>query len=156
MPCSRSQARFSPAANSTYASAHCRGQWSSALDRSKPAVPSQSCQASSSESWMPQPALLGGVDEEEPAEGPERLAAEARLGLLLDEHDPAPGVGQLGGGDQPGQPGPDDDDVCLEPFGRLAHDAAPASAACIAAKAWSVRTVRPKSASTGLPASTGR
>src|SRR3954470_19431349 len=49
MPCDLSQARFSPAANCRYASAHCRGQWSSS--RSKPAVPNQSCRASSSESW---------------------------------------------------------------------------------------------------------
>src|SRR3954469_15182417 len=48
MPCCLSQARFSPAANSRYASAHCRGQWSES--RSKPAVPNQSCRASSRES----------------------------------------------------------------------------------------------------------
>ena len=103
------------------------------------------------------PPLLGRVDEEQPAERPERLPAEVGLGLLLEQEHPPPGVGELRGGDQPGEPGPDDDDVCFEPFGRaLAHDAAPASAACIAAKAWSVRTVRPKSASTGSPASTGR
>src|SRR3954469_5503 len=48
MPCCLSQARFSPAANCRYASAHCRGQWSES--RSKPAVPNQSCRASSSES----------------------------------------------------------------------------------------------------------
>src|SRR3954468_3243411 len=48
MPCDLSQARFSPAANCRYASAHCRGQWSSS--RSNAAVPSQSCRASSSES----------------------------------------------------------------------------------------------------------
>src|SRR3954451_3902297 len=46
-PISCSHARFSPQAKSTYASAHLRGQWSSS--RSKPAVPSQSCQASS---WL--------------------------------------------------------------------------------------------------------
>ena len=40
-----SHARFSPAAKSTYASAHLRGQWSSG--RSNPAVPIQSCSASS-------------------------------------------------------------------------------------------------------------
>src|SRR3954453_24194988 len=48
MPCYLSQARFSPAANCRYASAHCRARWSSS--RSNPAVPSQSCRASSSES----------------------------------------------------------------------------------------------------------
>src|SRR5580692_773907 len=51
MPCSCSHARFSPAAKSTYASAQRRGHSSSG--RSKPAVPSQSCQASSRESWIP-------------------------------------------------------------------------------------------------------
>ena len=34
------------------------------------------------------PALLRAVDEEEPAEAPEGLAAEGLLALLVDEHDP--------------------------------------------------------------------
>src|SRR6266545_3074872 len=50
-PISRSQARFSPCAKCTYASAHRRGQWSSS--RSNPALPCQSCQARSNESLMP-------------------------------------------------------------------------------------------------------
>ena len=41
--------------------------------------------ASSCESLMPQAPLLGRVDQEQPAERPERLAAERRLRLLLDE-----------------------------------------------------------------------
>ena len=53
-----------------------------------------------------QPALLRGVDEEQPAEGPPGLAAEGRLGLLVDQDHPLAGVGQLGGGDQAGQPAP--------------------------------------------------
>ena len=57
------------------------------------------------------PALLGRVDEKEPAEGPEGLAAERRLGLLVDRSDPPAGVRQLGGRDQPGQPAADDDGV---------------------------------------------
>ena len=34
------------------------------------------------------PALLGGVDEEQPAERPERLAAEGLLGLLVEQQHP--------------------------------------------------------------------
>ena len=48
----------------------------------------------------PHPALLGAVDEEQAAEGPERLAAERGLGLLVEQDHPAPGVGELGGCDQ--------------------------------------------------------
>ena len=58
-----------------------------------------------------QPALLGAVDEEQPAEGPERLAAQRRLGFLVDEDDAPAGVGQLGGGDEAGEAGADDDRV---------------------------------------------
>ena len=50
-----------------------------------PASPARPARASR---WMPQPALLGAVDEEQPAEGPERLAAERRLGLLVDAGSP--------------------------------------------------------------------
>ena len=56
-------------------------------------------------------ALLRRVDEEEPAERPERLPAQRRLGLLIQNDDPAPRVGELGGGDEPREPGPDHDDV---------------------------------------------
>ena len=59
----------------------------------------------------PHPALLGAVDEEQAPERPERLAAERRLGLLLEQDHPAPGVGQLGGCDQAGQAGPDHDRI---------------------------------------------
>jgi hypothetical protein len=59
----------------------------------------------------PEAALLGGIDEKEPAERPERLPAERLLGLLLEDRDPAPGIRQFGGRDQPGEPGADDDDV---------------------------------------------
>ena len=58
-----------------------------------------------------QAALLGAVDEEEPAERPPRLPAERRLGLLVEQDHPASRVGELGGGDETGQAGPDDDDV---------------------------------------------
>ena len=57
------------------------------------------------------PPLLGAVDEEQAAEGPEGLAAERRLGLLVDEDDAPPGVGELGGGHEAGEAAPDDDDV---------------------------------------------
>ena len=60
---------------------------------------------------MPHPALLGGVDEEQPAERPERLPAQVLLRLLVEQQHPPAGVGQLGGGDQAGQAGADHDDV---------------------------------------------
>ena len=53
------------------------------LGRSNPAVPSQSCQASSTAVPDAHAALLGRVDEEQPAEGPERLPAEAGRRLLV-------------------------------------------------------------------------
>ena len=71
--------------------------------RSKPAVPSQSCQRELARVLDAQPPLLGAVDEEQAAERPERLAAERRLRLLVDEDHPAAGVGQLGGGDEAGE-----------------------------------------------------
>jgi hypothetical protein len=55
--------------------------------------------------------LLGGVDQEEPAERPEGLAAERQLALLLEDRDAPAGVGQLRGGGEAGEPGTDDDDV---------------------------------------------
>ena len=55
--------------------------------------------------------LLGRIDEEEPAERPERLTAERLLRLLVDEDDPLAGLGQLGGGDQPGKAGADNDHI---------------------------------------------
>ena len=59
------------------------------------------------------PALLGAVHEEETAEGPERLATEVLLGLLVDQDHAPTGVGQLGGGDETGETGPHDDDVSV-------------------------------------------
>ena len=55
--------------------------------------------------------LLGAVDEEQPAERPERLAAERRLGFLVDDHHPAAGLGQLGGRHEPREAAADDDRV---------------------------------------------
>ena len=62
-----------------------------------------------------QPALLRGVDEEQPAERPVGLSAERLRRLLVEQDHPPTGVGELGGGDQPGQPGPHDDDVGIHP-----------------------------------------
>jgi hypothetical protein len=59
----------------------------------------------------PQPPLLRAVDQEQPAERPERLPPERRLRLLVDDDHAPAGVGQLGGRDQPGEAGPDDDRV---------------------------------------------
>ena len=107
-PCS--QRRFSPAAKCTYASAQRRGQWSSG--RSNAALPSQSARASSARVADPQPPLLGGVDQEQPAERPVRLPAE-RLAAVRRRRSSTerPASASSRGGDQPGEPGPDDDDV---------------------------------------------
>ena len=51
----------------------------------------------------PHPALLGRVDEEQPAERPEGLPAEILLRLLIDQDDPPAGVEQLARRDQPGE-----------------------------------------------------
>ena len=59
----------------------------------------------------PQPPLLRRPDHEEAAERPERLPAERRLGLLLEQDDALPGVRELCRRDQPGKPRPDDHDV---------------------------------------------
>ena len=59
----------------------------------------------------PAPALLGAVDEEQAAERPERLAAERSLGLLVEQDHAPAGVGELGGGDQTGEAGADDDHI---------------------------------------------
>ena len=58
-----------------------------------------------------QPALFGRIDQEQAAERPERLAAQALLGLLVDDDHPLAGVGQLGGGDQTGQAAAHDDHI---------------------------------------------
>ena len=50
----------------------------------------------------PQPSLLRAVDEEQAAEGPERLAAQRGRGLLVDHDHPAAGVGRA----RPPPPGP--------------------------------------------------
>lgn len=61
----------------------------------------------------PHPALFGRVHEEEPAEGPVRLAADGLLGLLVEKDHGASGVDQLGGGHQPGESRPDHDHISV-------------------------------------------
>ena len=70
------------------------------------------------------PALLGAVHEEQPAEAPERLAAEGLLALLVQQQHPPAGVGDLGGGGQAGEAGADDDDIGVHcsPLGGWPHD----------------------------------
>ncbi len=50
-----------------------------------------------------EPALFGRIDEEQSAERPERLTAEALLALLVDHDDFLAGVGDLGCGDEAGK-----------------------------------------------------
>ena len=57
------------------------------------------------------PSLLGGVDEEETAQAPERLAAEGLLALLVDQDHPPSGVGDLCCSREPGQAVAHDDDI---------------------------------------------
>ena len=57
----------------------------------------------------PGAALLGRVDEHQPAERPEGLSAERRLGLLIDDQDALAGVGQFARGGQSRQTSADDD-----------------------------------------------
>ncbi len=80
--------------------------------RTPPCPPSPARPARASRLHAPAP-LLGGVDHEQAAQRPVRLPTQALLGLLLDEHDPLAGVGQLSRGHQPGQAGADHDHVRL-------------------------------------------
>jgi hypothetical protein len=57
------------------------------------------------------PALLGRIDQEQPAKGPERLAAEVLFAFLVDHGDAPAGGRKLGGGDKAGKAGADHDDV---------------------------------------------
>jgi len=71
-------------------------------------------------------ALLGAVDEKQPAEGPESLAAERCLRLLLHDRDAPARVHELGGRDEPGKPAADHDGVVL--IGHSARQASDARA----------------------------
>ena len=57
------------------------------------------------------PALLRRIDQKQPAERPERLAAKILFALLIDHHDAPAGCRELGRGDKAGEPGADHDDV---------------------------------------------
>src|SRR6185503_1714523 len=57
--------------------------------------------------------LLRRVYEKQSAERPEGLTAKRRLRFLLEDHNPATGVRELGRRDEAGQSGPHDDDVRL-------------------------------------------
>ena len=58
--------------------------------------------------------LLGAINEEQPAERPERLSAQALLGLLIDEDHSLAGVGKFGGGGQSGKTASHDDDIAIK------------------------------------------
>ncbi len=60
-----------------------------------------------------EPTLLGTVDEEQPAEGPERLPAEVGAVFLLDDQYPFAAFDYLAGGYQAGQARPDHDHISL-------------------------------------------
>ncbi len=55
--------------------------------------------------------LLGAVDEEQAAEGPEGLPADVLLALLVEEDHPLAGIGKFGGRDEAGEARPHDDDI---------------------------------------------
>ncbi|BDZ63154.1 hypothetical protein GCM10025877_00920 [Agromyces mangrovi Wang et al. 2018] len=74
-------------------------------------------------------ALFGRVDEEEPAERPPGLTAERRLGLLFDDDDAAPLLGELGGGDETGETGPHHDRIGMIEVGSGHADSFVASGA---------------------------
>ncbi len=57
------------------------------------------------------PSLLRGVDEEQPAQAPERLAAQRLLALLVDDDHAPAGVRDLRGGGEAGQTVTYDDDI---------------------------------------------
>ena len=62
---------------------------------------------------MPIRRCSGESTRNSPPKRPVGLPAEVLRGLLVDEHDPAAGVGELGGGDEAGETGSDDDDVSV-------------------------------------------
>ena len=57
--------------------------------------------------------LLRAVDEEQPAELPERLTTDVVGVLLVDDQHAAPAFNQLTGGDQAGQPGTHHDHISV-------------------------------------------
>ena len=61
-----------------------------------------------------EPALFGRIDQEEAAEGPMGLAAHGGGRFLVQDHNAPPGGVGLRGGDEPGEPGADDNHVRLD------------------------------------------
>ncbi len=57
------------------------------------------------------PALLGRIDQKQPAERPEGLAAKALFTFLIDHNDPLAGRRDLGRGNKAGEPRAHHDDV---------------------------------------------
>ncbi len=58
-----------------------------------------------------EPPLLGGIDQEQPAERPERLPAEVLLAFLIDNDHALACVGQFVRCHKTGQPGSDNNHV---------------------------------------------
>ncbi len=58
-----------------------------------------------------EPPLLRRIDQEQPAERPERLPAEILLAFLIDNDHAFTGVGQFGRSDKASQPGSDNNHV---------------------------------------------
>ena len=71
-----------------------------------------------------EPALFRRIDQEQSAERPECLAAEALFALLIDHNDAFSGIGDLGGGDEPGEASADHDYVCIVSHGAYPPDIA--------------------------------
>src|SRR5699024_8542432 len=71
--------------------------------------------------------LLGGVHQEQPAEGPERLPAQGGRWFGVQHDDPLPPAGELSGRNQAGQASADHDDVGVGHGGSLLARAGPAS-----------------------------
>jgi hypothetical protein len=68
---------------------------------------------------------------EEPAERPERLSAERRGWLLIEQDDAPSSIGQLGRGDKAGEARTHDDDVrAMALIDRRGRDYAPRIRAC--------------------------
>ena len=79
----------------------------------------------------PQPALLGGVDQEEAAEGPVGLAADGLFGLLVEQDHLAAGVDQLRGGGEPGEARSDHDHISVVRHLSSPHRGAPDTPAAV-------------------------
>jgi hypothetical protein len=74
----------------------------------EPVLPRQLARIADAES-----PLLGGVDEEQPSEGPERLSAQALLRFLVEQQHPPARLGQLGARDKARETGSHNDHICV-------------------------------------------